>query len=803
VRDSSLVISLPFSVCVFVFVLSAAAQRAAPAPAAAAGVGDAPAATALPVTRVSLYKNGVGFFEHAGRVTGSQSVAIDFTTDQLNDVLQSLTAIDLDGGRIVGAGYNSTTPLEQQLKALPLALGEDPTAIDFYNAIRGARVEVRAGAVTATGRMLKIEVLNNTGGQETRLITVVSDGGEVRSLALTPATSVLLLDTDLHRDVSRYLQLLASTRNAGLRHLTLRDNAPVGGGSGSRDLRVSYISEVPIWKSTYRILFTSNKTNAPQPVTLQGWSVVDNTTGEDWNDVQLSLIAGAPQSFIQPLSQPIYSRRPEIPIAEAAQTTPQTHESGDMGGAQSVAGSGIRGTLTDPSGAVISNATVRATNIDTGAQTARTTDGRGNFTIGPLAAGTYNVEVSSPGFQRLLQENVRVDGVRMAGLNLKLNVGTATETVTVTSAAPMLDTSSASLGGTINRRRSAASFASLGQGTVNYDVAAAASIAPNSTGAAFDDFFAYTLTEPITIRKNESALVPILQTKIDSERVTLWSPEHTPLRALWITNTSNLTLDRGSFTIVEDGQFGGEGLLDPIHPKEKRLLSYAVDQAVRVTTEGDAIPNKVVSITAAKGVLILRSMQAVQVTYVVRNAAPEARTVVIEHPLRAGYVLDAGLTPAETTPEAYRFRVAAPAGETVRLKVGETVPGEARFELTNSDEDQLALIVNETGHNAGVMAALEPILAARRVVADATDAVDKVAKRIEALQTDEERQRANVTALAAADKASRDRFVRDLNGTEDSIAAAQKELAAAQAGQEKAQEELEKKIEAVQLEEKL
>jgi len=262
--------------------------------------------------------------------------------------------------------------------------------------------------------------------------------------------------------------------------------------------------------------------------------------------------------------------------------------------------------LTDPSGAVISNATVRATNIDTGAQTARTTDGRGNFTIGPLAAGTYNVEVSSPGFQRLLQENVRVDGVRMAGLNLKLNVGTATETVTVTSAAPMLDTSSASLGGTINRRRSAASFASLGQGTVNYDVAAAASIAPNSTGAAFDDFFAYTLTEPITIRKNESALVPILQTKIDSERVTLWSPEHTPLRALWITNTSNLTLDRGSFTIVEDGQFGGEGLLDPIHPKEKRLLSYAVDQAVRVTTEGDAIPNKVVSITAAKGVLILR-----------------------------------------------------------------------------------------------------------------------------------------------------------------------------------------------------
>ena len=81
-------------------------------------------------------------------------------------------------------------------------------------------------------------------------------------------------------------------------------------------------------------------------------------------------------------------------------------------------------------------------------------------------------------------------------------------------------------------------------------------------------------------------MVPILQTKIDAERVTLWSRQNpVPLRALWITNTSNLTLDRGSFSIVEDGNFGGEGLLDPIHPAEKRLLSYAVDQAIRVSTE--------------------------------------------------------------------------------------------------------------------------------------------------------------------------------------------------------------------------
>ena len=286
----------------------------------------------LPVTRVSLYKNGVGFFVHTGRVTGNQSVTIDFTTAQLNDVLQSITAIDLDGGRIAGAGYNSTTPLEQQLKALPLALGEDPTAVDFYNAIRGARVEVRSGAAIITGRLLNIEVVNvpegdNKPASEKRIITIIGDAGEIRTMDLTSATSVRLLDADLHQDVTRYLQLLASTRNQGLRHLTLQDN-----GTGSRELHVSYISEIPIWKSTYRILFTepTDATAAKtQTATLQGWSVVDNTTGTDWINVQLSLIAGAPQSFIQPLSVPYYSRRPEIGLPQEAQLTPQTHESGN------------------------------------------------------------------------------------------------------------------------------------------------------------------------------------------------------------------------------------------------------------------------------------------------------------------------------------------------------------------------------------------------------------------------------------------------------------------------------------------
>jgi hypothetical protein len=286
--------------------------------------GNQARAAQLPVTHVSLYKNGVGFFEHAGRVTGDEAVTIDLTSAQLNDVLQSLTAIDLNGGRITGASYNSTTPLDQQLRALSLSLGEEPTQQDLYNTLRGARVEVTGSGAAFTGRILSLESRSVSGGgdeskptPERRFLTVVSDAG---TLELTPATTVRLLDAGLRGDLTTYLELLDRNRSEGVRHLTLTDR-----GTGTRDLRVSFLSEVPVWKSTYRILFTDGP--KAETATLQGFSVVDNTTGENWKDVQLSLIAGSPQSFLQPLAQPIYTRRPEIPIAQDAQLTPQTHDS--------------------------------------------------------------------------------------------------------------------------------------------------------------------------------------------------------------------------------------------------------------------------------------------------------------------------------------------------------------------------------------------------------------------------------------------------------------------------------------------
>ena len=122
-------------------------------------------------------------------------------------------------------------------------------------------------------------------------------------------------------------------------------------GSGERQLFVSYISEVPIWKTTYRIVLDPKGQSQPL---LQGWAIVDNTVGEDWNNVELSLVAGAPQSFIEQLSQPYYARRSVVPLPQNVQLMRQTHDSTMTGGL-----AGLSGAVLDPSGASIPGATVQ------------------------------------------------------------------------------------------------------------------------------------------------------------------------------------------------------------------------------------------------------------------------------------------------------------------------------------------------------------------------------------------------------------------------------------------------------------
>jgi hypothetical protein len=682
----------------------------------------------LPVRRVVLYKNGVGYFEHSGRVTGNEALTIDFTSSQLDDALQSLTALDLGGGRITGVGYNSTTPLDQQLKNIPLGLDDQPSTEELYGSLRGSRVEVSgAGAGTVSGRIVNYETRSQktSAGDtvERAFLTVVSDVGAVRTFELTGTTSVRVLDGGLRRDLDEYLSLLASTQSQQVRHLTLQAQ-----GTGARDIRVSYISEVPVWKSTYRIVFpdkTSAPAAGPETAILQGWAVVDNTVGSDWNNVQLSLVAGAPQSFIQPLSQPIYTQRPEVPVPEAANIAPVVHE----------------GALDVPAPPP------------------------------PVASSSQTVTVSGANSQLMTEQSVRSLPMMKARSGVA-GVGRAY--------------GSGSAGGVMG-----GVLGSLGTGPALQDE----SLSANS--AKFDDFFEYTLAQPVTIHKNESALVPVLQTNVQTERVTLYSAAHpVPLRALWLTNSGTLTLDRGSFSIFDNDEFAGEGLTDTIHAGEKRLLSYAVDQAVRVTTEGHLDSTHLHHITVHDGYLTERNEEIREVTYVVHNAASDARTVLIEHPVQNGWKLNSEIKPVETTASLYRFSVAAQPGETVRLHVGESHSQGVRYQLTNIQDDQLQIILNGSGNRAAIETALAPVLAARAKVHDLDTQIDAKQADIDRLAEDQKRLHDNLAGLkdSPEERALARRYAGEMNADEDQLQSMKKEQADLELQKKTAQQVLDEAI---------
>ena len=662
----------------------------------------------LPVRKVVLYKNGVGYFEHAGTVNGNQKVAIDFTSPQLNDVLQSLTVLDEGGGRIGGVNYNSTTPLAEQLKSLSLGMSDDPNSTELFQALRGQRVEVTGGpGGVIAGRLMSIETrtqkVGGTSGDEDTssastmpatidrfYLTLVASSGAVRVIELTPQLSVRPLDAGLQGQLDRYLELLSTTHANGLRHLTL--NAL---GQGQRELRVSYISEVPVWKATYRMVFprTSNG-----KATVQGWAVVDNTVGADWDNVQLSLVAGAPQSFIQPLSQPLYTRRPEIPIATGAQLTPQTHEAAETVDVQAVQSETLNNQLTAPT--------------------------RVPHNIVAMKEGRV------PSFGVAGMEGLgRSSGGRMNG----------------------------GAGGGVYRASDA-----LQEGDVSTN--------------AFDDYFQYSLMQPVTIHKNESAMVPILQQELPAEHVTLWSQsEPTPLRAVRLENTSKLTLDSGSFSIFESGEFAGEGLLDPIHPGEKRLLSYAADQAVRVRVTDSQSTRTLHHVEVRKGVIIETHMDVAGVTYTATNSGDEDRVVLLEHPRRTnGWTLDDSVKADETAPSLYRFKVPVAAHATANLEVREHGPEQVRVDL-NANQNQTQYLLDLVKRVPGALDGLQPVIEAQTAVAKLDWNIAESKKAEAAASADEARDRDNLAALKGNEAAKR--FVDELNRAEDTLQAARKQTA--------------------------
>lgn len=748
------------------------------------------------IKRVVLYKNGVGYFELDGSVTGNREVSLSFPSGQLNDVLKTITVLDLNGGRIAGIGYASQPPVGRQLGELPLPEANDAALRDFLLALKGARVEIKSGTSLVTGRLLSVERktrITNNMSQEVDLVSLLTEAGEIRTVELGPAVNLRLLEKSLTPQMDRYLDIVSSTRAADLRTMTIRTE-----GQGERRIFVSYISEAPVWKATYRLVLGGKAGAAPL---LQGWAIVDNTSGQDWKNVSLSLVAGAPQSFIQELSKPYYSRRPVVAMPESYLSAPQTHQRTLTPG-----GGSIIGVVRDPSGAVIPGALVRIYDSANSVAGETTSGPNGEYAFSGLSEGLYRNEVQAPGFQRNTMAGILVNQSTAANSDIVLSPGTMAMMTMAAPAPPpaMREVAKSRLGtgANIGSGRGGefgpAEGGGMGGGSFRNQPMDFSSVRPSATAQTVGELFEYKLKEPITIERNRSALVPIIQSAVGAEKISLWNAREggVPLRSVWLTNSTGSTLDGGTFAVLEDQTFAGEGIIEALQSGEKRIVSYAADLALNVSASQAMEPQRVSRVKIADGVLTQFSEQRERKVYKMRNEDTQPRTVLVEHPVRPGYTMRNAPTPAETTPQWVRFRIPVAAKQTAELSIDESRPISSTFQLSGFSRNELNLFIRQKSISPEIQEMLSKIVAQRDKVAEAESRKEQHEGERSEIFEDQQRLRENMKSLKGSpeEKELLRRYTTRLNEQESRLEALTKILAEDDAAIEKERAELEKLV---------
>lgn len=270
-----------------------------------------------------------------------------------------------------------------------------------------------------------------------------------------------------------------------------------------------------------------------------------------------------------------------------------------------------------------------------------------------------------------------------------------------------------------------------------------------------------------------------------------------PLRALWVNNASSMTLDGGSFSVLDSNTFAGEGLMEAIKPGERRLLSYATDLGLLVDAKLESGRERVTRTLIFRGTMTTTSEVREKKTYVVRNEDTTARTLVIEHPARPEWKLaEDGAKPEEKAIGLYRFRLSVEPKKTEKLVVNEAKPLYTQYSLSSITDDQIGSFLLQESINPEIEKALRGIVAQKNVVADFDAKIKAQQKTIDQIFTDQARLRENMKALkgSAEEKVLLQRYTRQLDEEETQLDVLHKQMQETQLQREKANQRLQKMI---------
>ncbi len=725
--------------------------------------------SSLPIRRVILYSNGVAYIERRGMVTGNAEINLSFKQSQVDDVLKSMVVLDLNDGKIGAVSYNSSAPASARMSEIPFSVNsmspEGGGIAGVLSQLQGAKVSVSTTKGVVVGSVLTVERKTIRGEKETsttNVLVIAADNGEISSYDLNEVRSVKLLEEGTRADVNEFANASASARRRDAKTITVTSE-----GTGQRQMVVSYTIAAPIWKTTYRVVL--DKDGKPF---FQGWAIVDNISEEDWENVQMSLVSGSPISFIQNLQKPFYRYRPVVPTPQDLQLRPQIYE--PQSGSATVGGSAIAGLITDANGAVIPNASISFRNESTGQTFNTSSAGDGSFARSGLPGGTYTVTVNAPGFSTM---NVRNTALGRA-LNLQLNVGSVSQTVDVTSNQiadlPLNGRNFSSLlslspGTTAGRPQGGfqSDGASGSENTFLVDgqevsqartsvsealLSGKGGITTAATGDEIGDLFEYRIERPVTVLRNRSALIPIIQKQMEGERVAVYNEavrRDRPYSGVLLKNTSDLTFEAGSLTVIDGDAYAGEALMDRLKAKEQRLISFALDLGtnVKVTPKVHREPAKLVK--AVNGVLQIHYFSTEEKVYTLTNQTDRPKTVYVEYPIRYGWeISDNSPKPDYTTQSFYRFRVELAAFENKEVPISLRQPLVDSYQIGSINDTQLQMFVSQRYITEETRAKLEKLIALRSQIGGLAARLETFEDESGKISDDQKRLRENIESLS-------------------------------------------------------
>ncbi len=609
--------------------------------------------TNIPIKQVVLFNSGVGYFQRSGNIDGEGRVELQFSAGDINDLIKSLVVSD-PKGKIMPLRYDSQEPVEKTLKSFAIDLSGSPTLSNILQQARGQKLEVtlqtthpsvNGQPATMSGVVLGLETSQRPsstgapGATPMEMLNLMCTEG-IRSIPLAAVQKVRFLDTRIENELKRALEVVAVGHDGFKKTVNLDFK-----GTGSREVKVGYVAENPIWKTSYRLVEEGGKWR------LKAWANVENTSDEDWNDVKLTLVSARPISFQMDLYPPLFIPRPTVEPSLFASLRPPTYQ-GPMANIINVPGFGNLG------GAGAFNNTINNNDLQQQIGQRGGNFGMGQGTGMGMGQGINpsNRAGNNPNWAQLDNNNGRLNfeqyKARQEGgqkeqkeidkLNTAKNLG---------SVLVGLDDDA------INRARVADE---LGQ-TAKYNI-----------------------DQKVSLPRQQSVMLPILDEEVDGKRVSIYNtrvhPKH-PLQGLKIKNKSKQALMSGPVTVYDGEQtYSGDARLNDMQPNEERYVGFAIDTGVEIKPFDRVNPGPELTARVENGRLTVQYKLRSTRAYAIVNRAPEARTVVIEQPVRTGWNLVLPEKPAERTADLYRFEVEVKAGETVKYEVAEELPRIDPFE---------------------------------------------------------------------------------------------------------------------------